>query len=165
MQCTIEIWKDVIGYEGKYKISNQGMVMSFCRYQSGVILRLANIQGYLLANIISKKVFVHRLVASHFIPNPENKPEVNHIDRNRENNNYCNLEWNTSRENVIHACRTLVRNPYQIITKETKLLIVGRYNLGEKIMPLSKEFSVTRSSVRRMIKKYSWHLVCKCGSL
>lgn len=116
-----EIWKDVIGFEGLYQVSNLGRVRSIDRIvpnREGVYLRRLgqikkshpNKQGYLRVNLSegtkgAKNIakFVHRLVAEAFIPNPENKPQVNHIDLNKANNRIDNLEWVTSRENARHA--------------------------------------------------------------
>ncbi len=149
-----EVWKDITGFEGKYQISNKGNVKSFCVYKSGKILKPAKIQGYLLADISRKKKFIHRLVAIHFIPNPENKPEVNHLDRNRHNNNDWNLEWATPAENCIHAVKTGWPRNNRIFPNAVKIEIVKRYHLGQKIRSISREFNVARSSIRGMIKKY-----------
>lgn len=99
-----EIWRDVKGYEGKYQVSNLGRLkrLAFFDCQGREfherILEVPNRQGYWK----SKIGYVHRLVAQAFIPNPENKPEVNHIDGNPENNRVDNLEWVTSSENTMH---------------------------------------------------------------
>lgn len=104
-----EIWKDVVNYENLYKISNLGRVKSL--YRMGANERICKLhigtRGYLEVNIsknnIRKKVRVHRLIAEAFIPNPENKPEVNHIDGNKLNNSIENLEWVTRSENIQHS--------------------------------------------------------------
>jgi hypothetical protein len=64
---------------------------------------------YVYIKIVSKSYRLHRLVAQTYIPNPENKPQVNHIDGNKQNNMLCNLEWMTHSENVQHACDTGLR--------------------------------------------------------
>ena len=104
-----EIWKDIKGYEGIYQVSNLGKVKSL-NYKRGKhekeIKQALNSRGYLEVGLFNGKVKthrVHRLVAQTFIPNPENKDEVNHIDGNKKNNAVSNLEWNTSKENVHHA--------------------------------------------------------------
>ena len=108
MEC--EVWKDVKGYEGLYKVSNTGKVKSFQRNREKLLSDKYYENGYLRASLSKnkekKKVLIHRLVAETFIPNPENKPEVNHIDGNKKNNNASNLEWCTHCENIKHAWET-----------------------------------------------------------
>lgn len=95
-----EIWKDIEGYEGLYQISNFGRVKSLKR---NILLRYGSCKGYhnvsLSKNGIIKTFTVHRLVAKHFISNPENKTIIDHIDTNIHNNNVKNLRWVTSKEN------------------------------------------------------------------
>lgn len=100
-----EIWKDITGYEGLYKISNLGNVFSI-RSNKTLIPHSMGI-GYLGVGLYTKSKGVnkkiHKLIADYFIPNPENKKCVNHIDGNKLNNNINNLEWCTSLENNRHA--------------------------------------------------------------
>jgi hypothetical protein len=108
-----EIWKDIEGYEGYYQVSNLGRVKSLRRktksgnggfkYIRERILRPGNgeyLTTPLVKNGVQKTHYVHRLVAIAFIPNPENKMDVNHKDFNKKNNNVGNLEWTTRKENI-----------------------------------------------------------------
>ena len=110
-RCTEDLlgeeWRDVIGYEGAYQVSNKGRVRSFYRNKIHIMTPTVSIFGY--ARVMLSKggdnitVAVHRLVAKAFIPNPDNKPQVNHVDSNRLNNCVENLEWVTTKENVSHS--------------------------------------------------------------
>lgn len=114
-----EIWKDVINFEGMYKISSLGRVKSLARkiehhnnntasaVPRDFILKQQLIRGY-PKTVFSKDskqhtFFVHRLVGTHWIPNPDNKPFINHKDCVKHNNIPENLEWCTQKENVNHA--------------------------------------------------------------
>ena len=105
----IEIWKKIKGYEKSYQISNLGRVKSTTRkYRDGKILKLKNHKkGYKEISLclygIKKCFKVHRLVALTFIPNPDNKLQVNHLNCIKDDNCVENLEWATGLENIRHA--------------------------------------------------------------
>ena len=103
-----EIWRDIPGLNGQYECSNKGRVRRVNkdpRCEKYKILNLQNTKdGYMSVNpTIKFRRRVHRLVAEIFIPNPENKPFVNHKNLNKKDNNVDNLEWVTASENSIHA--------------------------------------------------------------
>ena len=110
---TLEIWKDIDGYEGLYQVSNLGRIKSLNYKRTGrtKILKLVKSNGYLdiilYNNGKCKHYLVHRLVAKAFIPNPDSLPEINHIDENKTNNKVDNLEWCTSKYNSNYGTKPL----------------------------------------------------------
>lgn len=125
-----EEWRDIAGFEGLYRVSNYGRVKSLERVvvvtrKSGKTLEcplpekilkqdVGNSNAYrvtLSKDGNTKRYLVHRLVATAFIDNPLNKPQVNHKDGNRLNNLYINLEWVTGSENMIHAYKNGLQVP------------------------------------------------------
>lgn len=103
-----EVWKDIAGYEGLYRVSNFGVVRSLPRATtSGRVLRqMADKDGYMKVSLSKnnklKRCSVHRLVAMAFIPNPQGLPVVNHKDENKANNIVENLEWCTVAYNTAY---------------------------------------------------------------
>lgn len=101
----MESWKDIVGYEGLYKISDHGRVWG-CR-KNELIKNNDNGNGYLRISLHkngkTKSEYIHRLVAKHFIPLELNKNIINHIDENTKNNKVDNLEWCNHKENIEHG--------------------------------------------------------------
>jgi len=117
MKAQKTIWKDILGYEGIYQISNIGEIKSLERFtvskSNSIQLRKERlltpnkskryIEYTLSKNRKSKSFLLHRLLAKTFIPNSLNLPQVNHKDCNKSNNDLSNLEWCTAKENIKHA--------------------------------------------------------------
>lgn len=127
-------WKPIKEYEGLYEVSDKGQVRSLPRKDNkgaihkGRVLRTRNTRnsgdGYwavmLSKDGIEKQITVHRLVASAFCSNPENKSDINHRDGNKKNNEASNLEWVTKSENVRHAYDTGLNPKGQGVRKRRK---------------------------------------------
>lgn len=116
-----EIWKDINGYDGKYKVSNLGNVKNNREKIMKIQVRK---DGYaiivLSKNGIQKAHYIHSLVANAFISRPNGKEEINHIDANKANNRVDNLEWVTKRENHLHAVRMNLKPVCPLIGKRGK---------------------------------------------
>ena len=134
-----EEWKDIPGYDGYYEISNTGRIR-ICN--SGKILKQSDhTSGYKSVRLWNgsnyKNHYVHRLVAEAFIPNPDNKPTVNHKDENKKNNSANNLEWMTYLENNEYGNRKkkfiLSRSkPVRAYDKYGKLFLSLRVHVQRK---------------------------------
>lgn len=143
-----EVWKDIVGYEGCYKVSNYGNVKSVARKRmcNGVIMPIKerNIalvdrgSGYLAACLYKdgkkKLKSVHRIVAEAFIPNPGNRKCIDHIDGSRNNNFYLNLRWCNYKENNNNPI-TLERNRKASVTRGIKRgKAVFQYNMNGEFL-------------------------------
>lgn len=190
-----EIWKPVKGYEGLYEVSSFGRVKSLGRitkrkqgtrvveiYKPEVVLSQLHggkKRNYLFVNLYQEKTeneprkhkqqYVHRLVAEAFIPNPQNKKDVNHIDGNPGNNYVTNLEWNTRKENIHHAfehglTKNYGSNHYQAkLTEKQVIEIRSKYVKGQKgsgYIALAKQYNVTPELIRNIVRGKIWKRVC-----
>ena len=158
---TEEIWKDVVGYEGYYQVSNMGRVKSLerkckccgnsTRTIRSKILKPGNDKGYLKVNLHkdnkTKQHTVHRLVAIAFLPNENNYPCVNHKDENPSNNNVSNLEW----------CSYEYNNNYGTTKERTSKTLKGRF-AREKHPMYGKH--QTEEAIRRMVEKKNKPVMC-----
>lgn len=164
---TEEIFVSIAGYELLYKVSNLGRIMSQQKTKGAggnqiipakIVKPRLDKAGYEYFNLckegVKKKRYIHRLVAQHFIPNPEFKKEVNHKDGDKSNNHVDNLEWCTRLENEKHAWHTGLKsmkganhfNSCPIIQMTIEDQVVGRFINGTD---METRTGLNRSVVQR----------------
>lgn len=123
-----KIWKDIVGYEGLYKISSDGIIESL---KTGKYKKLTlSSTGYLVTTLYKNNKgttkYIHRLIAEHFIYNPKNLKVINHIDGDKTNNSLKNLEWCTYSQNNKHAFENGLKTVSEINKKRFGLLASQR---------------------------------------
>ncbi len=167
-----EIWKDVIGYEGLYQVSNMGRIKSFHHSATGQILKPQdNGHGYLQITLYGhgrpKQACMHRLVLRAFYglpPSPDH--QGNHKNGIRSDNRLDNLEWMTKSENEKHACRVLGKAPPLVagetngqskLTDEDVIEIRRLYATGEHTQrELGDRFGVDRATIGLIVRRETW---------
>jgi hypothetical protein len=163
-----EIWKDIVGFEGLYQVSNLGNVKRFfykMALKENLIGKSIDRYGY-VKRILSKKgkgynFTEHRLVALAFIDNPENKATINHKNGIKTDNRVENLEWCTNQENMRHAIETGLKDHKGIKHHKCKLteeqvLEIRKIGFSQTRTSLSKKYGVCRNTIFRIIEKRNW---------
>ena len=160
-----EVWREIEGSKN-LQVSNKGRVRSSFHGEGWLILKGCVRQGYRLVHVKDKNKLVHVLVAKAFIPNPENKPEVNHKDGNKLNNCVENLEWVTHMENIRHACETgIFRHTTglnankSVLKKEEVRYIRKHYKPRDKewgAPSLAKKFGVSPQTIYRAFYRITY---------
>jgi hypothetical protein len=173
-----EIWKDIKGYEGRYQVSNMGRVKSLpkewlthnnaIRKHNGIILKQFKTgrknNQYNTVSLPKRYRKVHQLVAENFIPNPLNKPQINHINGNKDDNSVNNLEWCTCIDNIRHAWDNNLNyalrgstNGMAKITEDDVITIITEHKKGHITMTsLAKKYGLTLTNVSYIIKRKTW---------
>ena len=178
MENQKEIWKDIPGYERLYQVSNLGNVKSCSKIRKGgryncvrtykekQLKTTKNPYGYIYVQLYgknhTKKYFIHRLVALAFIPNPENKSSVNHINGIKHDNRVENLEWVTHSENTKHAFKNnLIKIKKGEDSKSAKLtekqvLEIRKYKGIISQSKLGEIYGVGQDTISRIINRHNW---------
>ena len=158
-----EVWKDVDGYQGHYQVSNLGRVRSLTRtikgrwglqIEQGQIMSPVERNGYLRVCLKKdgkgRNFPIHRLVAIAFIQNPNNLPEVNHINENKKDNRLCNLEWCDRKHNCKYGTRT------ERLSKKLSKEVLQLTMAGEVVA----KFKSAKDVQRKL--GYSSSYICEC---
>lgn len=160
-----EVWKPIEGYEGLYEVSDIGRVRSV--FNGTMLLTPDKARGYLRVTLFKNGVRnrrqVHRLVAEAFIPNPYDKPVINHIDENKSNNRVSNLEWCTPKENCNYGNRNKkiscgVSKPVKQLSKTGELLAIWEsMTIASEVLGISlSEISVCTRETHKSAGGYKW---------
>jgi len=170
-----EEWVPVQGYEGLYEVSNMGRVRApekrnivrgrhptpYLRTRKPKVLAPTG-RNYLTVGLYRdgkcKRVLVHRLVAQHFVPNPDNLPEVNHLDEDKKNNKSTNLEWTTRSGNALHSSykNRGSKSGTSRLSEAQVLEIVELLSKGRCQTEVAKLYGVTNHCVFRIQAGHNW---------
>ncbi|HJZ23679.1 MAG TPA: NUMOD4 domain-containing protein [Candidatus Babeliales bacterium] len=172
----MEVWKDIIGYEGLYQVNNLGKIKTlsgFVRHNlygkmkvnEKIHKEYYTSRGYVRVNLRKnnklKTHHVHRLVALSFIPNPNNKYQINHINGIKIDNKVENLEWCTNEENRIHAIsNNLIKKgellPQSKLKNNDIMKIFEFRNQGKTQREIAMLFNIGQQTVSRILLRKNW---------
>lgn len=161
----LELWRVIPDTKGEYMISSFGRVKSIKIRKNGLKERLissntGNVYKLATLTIDGKEIYktIHRLVAKSFIPNPENKPYVNHKDGNKKNNHVSNLEWVTPSENNLHSVKIGTSGGRRKYSEEQirKVHLIRKENKDASYKYISAETGVNKNVVGRVLCGHTW---------
>lgn len=164
-----EIWKDITIKGCYYQVSNLGVIYSLISGKD--LLPSKSRKGYLMVKLYKDNgckigIPVHRLVAMAFIPNPENKPQVNHINGIKHDNRVCNLEWMTCKENINHAYNTGIKtnanekNCSSLYTNEEVLNMRNMHKNGSTYKDIANTYKGEYSTIWKLVKGINFRTLC-----
>ena len=165
-----EIWRDIEGYDDLYQVSNLGRVKSFQNKKLRILKPSLDSGGYMKVALskggASRNHNVHILVAKAFVVNADNKPQVNHLNGDKWDNHFSNLEWVTDSENKHHAYQTGLRKEPRgenhrlaKLTNAEALYCRKVYKFRDKefsMTALAKKFGVCRQAIEHIIKETTY---------
>lgn len=157
--------KEIPGYDGKYFVTTKGEIISLYKKTPTLLKHFDNGRGYRNVKLMYalkpvrkyNTVYVHRLVAKAFIPNPDNLPQVNHIDGDKSNNAVENLEWCTAKENMIHAVATKlnVKKVEKFDINEVQTILSKFYSGQLNLLAFAKELGYkSKDSFVRILRQH-----------
>lgn len=154
-------WKDIPGFDGEFQASACGKIRSISK-PVAILTTYRRGHGYRHVIIDNKNFYVHRLVAKTFVSNPENKPQVNHINGNKSDNRAENLEWMTPRENMLHAVKNGLRGHCGEsacnvkLSRSEVLAIREKHRDRIKIQDIAEAYGVHKKTIEAIVYRYTW---------
>ena len=160
----MEIWKPIKDFENIYEVSNLGRIKSFKNYKISFLIGSSSGDGYRTVTLCgnkNKRIYIHRLVALHFIENLENKIEVNHINGIKNDNRVDNLEWCTKSENSIHALKNGLAKSGENSKKHklTEKQVKEIKNSSLKGVELAKIYNIGEMQISRIKNNINWKYI------
>lgn len=152
--------RDIVGYEGLYEFDEE---LNVYNKKTGKSMKpYLDKDGYAIINLKQKHRKVHRLIAITFIPNPDNKPEVNHINGIRNDNRIENLQWVTRTENNRHSwtlgnqCNKGEKHPQSKLTNQIVKEIFELTELGWTQQKIADKINLHQSTISDVLRKKTW---------
>lgn len=149
--------KDVDGFEEKYSVTTLGRVWNIRKNKWMGQSKTKSGYYYVTLSKDGKnyKIKVHRLVGKSFIDNPQNKPQINHINGKKSDNRVSNLEWCTARENMQHAGDTGLNKTFKLTYEMKMAICLLKHSLGYRQNLIARRFNVSPPAISYIIKEFT----------